>query len=701
MKITIARHNKQNKLCLSTKTMERLLERIAKDDAKQSVANLRMSVPLMDGEIKYYNGIHLWQHVYPAAEFAKDSNDNLAFRQMNGLVQLTFINLKSDTMLDEAKKAASLLPMTYAAIVGADGRSLVVLVRICDMQGALPQEEAQAESLYLSAYQQAKLVYLPLLQATLKSEEVSLRSNFLLTLDASPYYNGKAAPMRISRFSAAPSAPQAIDDLKAYEDFEFLYRRAADETSEEMERTKVEWESEDERLYAGISLLATKLCEMGFSEEEAFVHVRRNHWSKIDPEKLRQLVATAFDGTQPNKRRVDMKQDSARGRSSMMKMIHLLKDRYIFRYNEVMKCTEYRPNNSWVGDFRPVDATAQNSLAIEVQMADIRVSIKDVRNFLQSNYIRKYNPVEDFLYHCLGKWDGKDRIRALARTVPTDNPHWEDWFYTWFLGMVQQWKGTYRPQYGNSTVPLLISKQGYNKSTFCRRLVPDTLSWGYNDNLILSEKRQVLQAMSQFLLINLDEFNQISPQVQQGFLKNLLQLPTVKVKPPYGSHVMEFPRLASFIATSNMTDILTDPSGSRRFLGVELTGPIDVSVRLNYEQLYAQAMQALQDGEKSYFDTAENAVIMQSNLQFQVESPFKQCFLALFEPTDDIKEGKFMTAASIFAILRHHFGSSLQVSNIQRFGRELKNIEGLRSRRTHQGTEYLVIEKKENSEDVK
>ena len=92
--------------------------------------------------------------------------------------------------------------------------------------------------------------------------------------------------------------------------------------------------------------------------------------------------------------------------------------------------------------------------------------------------------------------------------------------------------------------------------------------------------------------------------MQQGFLKNLLQLPTVKVKPPYGSHVMEFPRLASFIATSNMTDILTDPSGSRRFLGVELTGPIDVSVRLNYEQLYAQAMQALQDGEKSYFDTA-------------------------------------------------------------------------------------------------
>ena len=133
--------------------------------------------------------------------------------------------------------------------------------------------------------------------------------------------------------------------------------------------------------------------------------------------------------------------------------------------------------------------------------------------------------------------------------------------------------------------------------------------------MILSEKRQVLQAMSQFLLINLDEFNQISPQVQQGFLKNLLQLPTVKIKPPYGSHVQEFPRLASFIATSNMTDILSDPSGNRRFLGVELTGPIDVSGRLNYEQLYAQAMQALERGEKSYFDAKETAIIMQHNRQ--------------------------------------------------------------------------------------
>ena len=142
-----------------------------------------------------------------------------------------------------------------------------------------------------------------------------------------------------------------------------------------------------------------------------------------------------------------------------------------------------------------------------------------------------------------------------------------------------------------------------------------------------------------------------------------------------------------------MTDILSDPSGNRRFLGVELTGPIDVSGRLNYEQLYAQAMQALEHGEKSYFDAKETAIIMQSNKQFEQISPIKQCFLEVFEPTNDLKEGEYLTTAAIFDILKQKFGSSLQVSSIQKLGRELQNIEGLQSKKTRFGTEYLVVRK--------
>ena len=697
MKFTITRINRKKKLMVSTKTIDSFLERIAKDDAKQSVAKFRMSVPLMEGDYQYYKGIGEWQHVYPAAEFCKDESGNLIFLKSNGLVMLHFINLMTKQEKDAAKTAASLLPMTFAAIEGADGRSLIVLVSISNEEGKIPTKEADAELLYQSAYEQVKTLYQSQVHATIKPEKPSLESNFMLTLDASPYYNNKAVAMRIaSNQFAVATAPKSIDDLKVYDDYEFLYRKASEETMTEMNKANISWKNDNDRFLASLSAIASKLCVMGLSEEETFVHIRRNNWSKVAEEQLRQIVGTAYDSHSKDKR-MEKSASARKGRADILQMINYLESRYQFRYNTVMKYTEYRPNNSWIGDFKPVDARVQKSMTLAVQIADIHVSIKDVRNFLESDRIRNYSPIEFYLYDCLGKWDGKDRIRALARTVPTNNPHWEDWFYTWFLGMVDQWRGVYRKQYGNSTMPLLISKQGYNKSTFCRRLIPSELSWGFTDNMILSEKRQVLQAMSQFLLINLDEFNQISPQVQQGFLKNLLQLPTVKIKPPYGSHVEEFPRLASFIATSNMTDILSDPSGNRRFLGVELTGPIDVSVRLNYEQLYAQAMAALDNGEKSYFDAEQTALIMQSNQQFQQSSITKQCFMELFEPTMDEKRGEYMTATAIFDVLKQKFDSSLKITTLQKFGRELMNIDGINKKRTRYGTEYLVIRRDNTS----
>lgn len=391
----------------------------------------------------------------------------------------------------------------------------------------------------------------------------------------------------------------------------------------------------------------------------------------------------------------DKKEKGMKGsKENIEKMMKYLNEKYDLRYNMVMKYTEYVPKDKeWIG-FQAVEPRVQKSLTLEVQLAGINVSIKDVRNFLESNFIKNYNPVEEFLFTCYDNWDGKDHIRALARTVPTNNPHWEDWFYTWFLAMVEQWHNRTGRQYGNSVAPLLISKQGYNKSTFCRRLIPPQLQWGYTDNLILSEKRQVLQAMSQCLLINLDEFNQISAKVQQGFLKNLIQLPNVKYKPPYGSHVQEFPRTASFIATSNMDDILTDPSGNRRFIGIELTGPIDVSVRPNYQQLFAQAEKAIWNGEKTYFDAEQTALLMENNRRYQQIDPVIQCFCESFTPTEDENEGTFMTAAAIFSELKAKYGASLEAKSLLSFGRCLKNIDGLKRKRTMKGTEYLVIRRK-------
>lgn len=628
MKVTIVHTNNKNQLLVSTKTIEKLMERFARDDSKLTITHFRESIPYLSNNYEGYKDLPKWMHIYPAAEFAKDENNNLKMKAFNGILLLKFGNITDVDGAEGIKRSVAILPSTLAAITGADGKTVIVLIKFQGENDSLPTSETDAEHLYRIAYKQIFPVYQAIVKASILvdspkpsieagstlSQEPSIHNSFMMTLDAEPYFNSKAVAMKIDSHARSQSPAPSTD----------------------------------------------------------------NH----------QLTIPDFKAPEEGK-----KVDKNSIRENIVNMMQLLKSRYDFRYNTVMKFVEYMPKEKgWYG-FQPVDPRVQKRMTLEVQLADIRVSIKDVRNFLESDYIKNYNPIDEYLFQCYDKWDGKDHIRALARTVPTANPHWADWFYTWFLGMVDQWRGYSHRQYGNSVAPLLISKQGYNKSTFCRRLLPPELQWGYSDNLILSEKRQVYQAMAQFMVINLDEFNQISPQVQQGFLKNLIQLPTLKYKPPYGSHVMEFPRLASFIATSNMKDILSDPSGNRRFIGVELTGPIDVSVRPNYQQLFAQALSALNNGEKSYFDAQQVKLIMKSNSQFEIIQPIDQYFLLYFELVEDEKEGEYLTAAEIFDYLKKQIGSSLKVNSLMGFGRKLANMSELKHKRFADGMKYLVKKK--------
>ena len=399
----------------------------------------------------------------------------------------------------------------------------------------------------------------------------------------------------------------------------------------------------------------------------------------------------------PDQNQATCPQDSESEEVSLetQRLIDFLNARYEFRFNTIMGYTEYRDKSHHYCVWQPVDDRSLKGLTMKVRLGGIDARDNDVRRYVQSDMIRSYDPISDYLWEQYDKWDGKDHIRKLARTVPTKNPYWEDWFYTWFLGMVRQWQVTNLAKYGNQAVPLLISTQGWNKTTFCEQLLPPELSWGYTGNLQMDNKKQVLQQIAQMLLINLDEFNQISPHTQQGFLKNIITLSSVKIKRPYGRHVEDFPRRASFIATTNQADVLADPTGNRRFLGVELTGPIDVSTPPNHEQLFAQAMQALHQHESYYFGPSEVQQIMESNRRFSVKTAAEQFFFDYFEPAKDESEGEWMTTTAIFNYLKEKVGVSLlKPTSVAAFGRKLSNMPDLKKDEKRYGTVYLVKYKK-------
>lgn len=370
------------------------------------------------------------------------------------------------------------------------------------------------------------------------------------------------------------------------------------------------------------------------------------------------------------------------------RLLNYLERKYEMRFNTALGCTESRKAGS-NEPFVPVDERMRNTIAIKARLDGIDAWDKDIRRYMESDFVKAFNPVDIFLKGLRGRWNGKNHIEMLADCVPNDNARWAEWFHTWFLAMVAQWLGL-NISHGNSVAPLLISRQGYRKSTFCKRLLPEALQWGYNDNLIISEKQNTLRAMTQSLLINIDEFNTLSAKTQDGFLKNVMQLANIKIRQPYCQQQVTLPRIASFIATANVSDVFSDPSGCRRFIAVTLTGPIRLPEHIDYEQLYAQAVAELDNGRRYWFDEADTQDIMENNVQYQQRTPAEALFLDSFSIPKDLTKGAYMTAASIFSLLRQRYGSQLNLTSLSHFGRVLANIPNLHSKHSSHGTEYLV-----------
>ena len=211
----------------------------------------------------------------------------------------------------------------------------------------------------------------------------------------------------------------------------------------------------------------------------------------------------------------------------------------------------------------------------------------------------------------------------------------------------------------------------------------------YTDSIDFSRKRDAELYLNRFLLINMDEFDQIGIN-QQPFLKHIMQKPVVNTRRPNASAVEELRRYASFIGTSNHKDLLTDTSGSRRYIGVEVTGVIDVVRPVDYEQLYAQAMAALYHNERYWFDEKEEAIMTEANQEFEQSPLIEQLFLVYYRVADDEEEGEWILAADILQRIQKASKMKFSSGQVNYFGRILQRL-GVKSYRKTRGVYYHVV----------
>lgn len=168
-----------------------------------------------------------------------------------------------------------------------------------------------------------------------------------------------------------------------------------------------------------------------------------------------------------------------------------------------------------------------------------------------------------------------------------------------------------------------------------------------------------------------------------------MQMPSLNLRKAYKKNYRLLPRIASFIGTSNRKDLLTDPTGSRRFICVEVEGMIDCT-HINHDQLYAQLRHELLAGERYWFTSEEEAEIQRRNLDFYRIMPEEEIFRSHFRAAVSDEAGEMLSLADILDVLREHHRGLMRNINLSRFGSALV-ASGVERLHTREGNRYRVV----------
>ena len=322
--------------------------------------------------------------------------------------------------------------------------------------------------------------------------------------------------------------------------------------------------------------------------------------------------------------------------------------RYQVRYNEVKQVTEFRPYDLRTVTWLPLTDRDIRRIAFEEMLEGGEAWMIDVELYVNSSLVPRYNPIRAYL-DSVGRWDRRNHIEKFARRLKTSYNRWPHFFHRWFLAMVAQALDINR-DHGNSMVPMLIGAQAMKKSTFCKNILPPELREYYMDDIKMDNAEQVERVLGRMWLVNIDEYNAKTDR-EQAKIKRLLTEKDVQVRKMRSDQYTMTSRLCSFIATTNERHPLTDPTGSRRYLCVEMTGQADMSGTIDYRQMYAQAVWELRHDRQYWFDNDDEREITEHNRQFQYYSCIDEILLSTFEPAEQSSKN-FKSTINIMHHLR-------------------------------------------------
>ena len=316
--------------------------------------------------------------------------------------------------------------------------------------------------------------------------------------------------------------------------------------------------------------------------------------------------------------------------------------------------------------FRTLTQEALNSIILRAMREDVcegHSPKADIELYVRSEEVPLFNPVQEFL-ESLPQWDGHNHVAQLFSRLPGMSSEQAAFLAVWLRSTVAHWLQM-DTLHGNECVPVLIGAQGCGKTTFLRRLLPAGLRQYYMDHINLSNQFDKDMALTNNLLVNLDELEAVRPS-QHAALKQTLSKNKVNGRPIYGAAQEDRLRFASFVATTNNPHPLTDATGSRRYICLTIPKGrlIDNSGEIPYEQLYAQVLYELREQKAPYwFNNSEVMRLQQLNQEYMGKIDITQIVASCFRMPKEGEKGRNMKCSEMLPIVQEQYPSIASTHN--------------------------------------
>ena len=357
---------------------------------------------------------------------------------------------------------------------------------------------------------------------------------------------------------------------------------------------------------------------------------------------------------------------------------------YEFRYNTVLGRTEYRNKDD--AYFSKVGRYEINTLRREIDNdIGIITSSDNLYSIIESSFSPRINPIQEYFKN-LPSVDISSRSSLSLKAIPDlascvvvrNSDKWLPYLTKWLVAVVANAMDDRECR--NHTCLVLTGEQGKFKTTFLDLLCPPALHGYSYTGKIYPQEKDTLTYIGQNLIVNIDDQLKALNKRDENELKNLITCPMVKYRMPYDKYVEEHPHLASFVASVNGNNFLTDPTGSRRFLPFEVLF-IDIkrAKAVSMDTVYTEAKALLKSGFRYWFDDEEITELYRESEDFQVQTAELELLLRCFEkPTEDNPQCTYMTTTEIITYLRlythhplslKHMGEALRRAGFEKVSR--------------------------------